>query len=106
MFHNIFVLCFRLVIAKVVDDYDAEYDDEISLKRGELVEVLDQEDTDWWKGSLNGKVGLFPSSYVEKSSISIPKSEPAPVTIAPPANEEPGELKLDIMHIVHSLVTY
>ena len=66
------------------------------------VEVLDQTDTDWWKGSLNGKVGLFPSSYLEKSSISIPKSEPAPVTIAPPANQEPGELKLNIMHIVHS----
>ena len=87
MFHNIFVLCFRLVIAKVVDDYDAEYDDEISLKIGELVEVLDQTDTDWWKGSLNGKVGLFPSNYIQ---------------IAPPANQEPGELKLNIMHIVHS----
>ena len=103
MFHNIFLLCFRLVIAKVVDDYDAEYDDEISLKIGELVEVLDQTDTDWWKGSLNGKVGLFPSNYVKlgKSTISIPKSQPTSVPITS-AKEEPGELKHTIMYPVYT----
>ena len=45
-------------------DHDAGGDDELSLREGELVEVLDQEDNHWWKGSLNGNVGLFPSNYV------------------------------------------
>ena len=76
-------------------DHDAGGDDELSLREGELVEVLDQEDNHWWKGSLNGKVGFFPSNYVklEKNPISTPKPEPqrAPVSI-PPSREEPGEL--------------
>ncbi|KAH3731036.1 hypothetical protein DPMN_057041 [Dreissena polymorpha] len=29
-----------------------------------MVDVLNQED-DWWEGAVNGKVGIFPSNYVE-----------------------------------------
>ena len=97
------MLCFHVVIAKVIFDHDAGGDDELSLKKGELVEVLDQEDHHWWKGSLNGKVGLFPSNYVEleKSTISIPKSQPTSVRITP-SKEEPGELKHTIMYPVYT----
>ena len=44
-----------------------------------------------------------PSNSVdlEEGSVSIPESEPTPLSIAP-ANEELGELKLKIMHIVHT----
>ena len=92
MLHNVFLLCFHVVIAKVIFGHDAESDDELSLKEGELVEVLDQEDDGWWKGLLNGKVGLFPTNFVklEKGSVSIPKSQPTSVPIAP-AKEQPGE---------------
>ena len=84
-------------------DRDAGGDDELSLREGDLVEVLDQEDNHWWKGLLNGKVGLFPSNYVKlgKSTISIPKSQPTSVPIAP-AKEEPGELKHTIMYPVYT----
>ena len=84
-------------------DYDSISDDELSLRKGEFVQVLDQKDSDCWKGSLNGKEGFFPSNYVklEKSSISIPKSHPTSVPRAP-VNDEPGELKLMIMNMVHT----
>ena len=88
----------------MIFDYDAGDDDELSLKEGELVEVLVQfEDAGWWEGSLNGKEGLFPSNYVEleKSTISIPKSQPTSVPITP-AKEEPGELKHTIMYPVYT----
>ena len=66
------MLCFHVVIAKVIFDHDAGGDDELSLKKGELVEVLDQlEDAGWWKGLLNGKVGLFPSNYVKLGKSTI-----------------------------------
>ena len=101
MLHNVFWLCFHLAssektsIAKVTFDYEAENDDELSLKEGEIVEVLSQEEEGWWKGSLNGKVGVFPANFVEleKGVVSIPKAQPAPPPIAP-ANEEHGELVL------------
>ena len=97
------MLCFHVVIAKVIFDHDAGGDDELSLKEGELVEVLDQEDDGWWKGLLNGKKELFPSNFVElkKGSVSIPKSQPTSVPIAP-AKEEPGELKHTIMYPVYT----
>ena len=98
MFHDVFLLCFHVVIAKVIFDHDAGGDDELSLKEGELVEVLDQEDDGWWKGLLNGKKGLFPSKFVElkKGSVSITKFQPISVPIAP-AKEELGELKYTII---------
>ena len=97
------MLCFHVVIARVIFDHDAGGDDELSLKKGELVEVLDQEDDGWWKGLLNGKVGLFPTNFVklEKGSVSIPKFQPTSVPIAP-AKEERGELKHTIMYPVHT----
>ena len=101
MFHNVFLLCFYVVIAKVMFDYDAGGDDELSLKKGELVEVLDQKDDGWWKGLLNcGKIGLFPTNFVEleKDSVSIPKFQPTFIPVAP-AKVEPGELK-------HTIYTY
>ena len=103
MFHNVFLLCFHVVIVKVIFNHDAGGDDELSLKKGELVEVLDQKDDGWWKGLLNGKVGLFPTNFVklEKGSVSIPKFQPTSVPIAP-AKEERGELKHTIMYSVHT----
>ena len=100
------MLCFYVVIAKVIFDYDAGGDDELSLKKGELVEVLDQKDDGWWKGLLKcGKVGLFSTNFVEfdreEGSISIPKSQPTSVPITP-AKEEPGELKHTIMYPVYT----
>ena len=76
-------------------DYDAEDDDNLSLRKGEIVEVLDQKKDGWWQGSLHGKEGLFPFNFVqlEKGSISISKFQPTSVPIAP-ASKVPGELKL------------
>ena len=98
------MLCFHVVIAKVIFDHDAGGDDELSLREGELIEVLDQlEGAGWWIGLLNGKVGLFPTNFVEleKGSVSIPKFQPTSVPITP-AKEEPGELKHTIMYPVHT----
>jgi hypothetical protein len=33
---------------------------------GDIIEVIDETNADWWRGRFNGKEGLFPSSYVEK----------------------------------------
>ncbi|RHZ54807.1 hypothetical protein Glove_423g32 [Diversispora epigaea] len=52
--------------AKVIYEYDADGDDEITLKEEEVVVILDKSEADWWKGrNENGEVGLFPSNYVE-----------------------------------------
>uniref|UniRef100_M4AJB0 Mitogen-activated protein kinase kinase kinase n=1 Tax=Xiphophorus maculatus TaxID=8083 RepID=M4AJB0_XIPMA len=54
-----------------VFDYEAAADDELSLRRGDLVEVLSKDslvsgDEGWWTGMIADRVGIFPSNYVSK----------------------------------------
>lgn len=53
--------------AIVRHSYDADNEDELSLKVGEMVNIISKEEEDpgWWKGELNGKVGVFPDNFVE-----------------------------------------
>lgn len=74
--------------AKVTFQYEPEQDDELALEVGEIVEVLEDDDEGWWKGSLNGKIGMFPSNFVEKIKTSVVKEEQKPSL--PEATEEAG----------------
>ncbi|KAK6306873.1 hypothetical protein J4Q44_G00220210 [Coregonus suidteri] len=52
-----------------VFDYDAGAEDELSLRKGDLVEVLSKDslvsgDEGWWTGLIEDRVGIFPSNYV------------------------------------------
>ena len=49
--------------------YKPMRDDEVELKRGEKILVLEKEGDGWWKGQVNGKVGWFPSNYAEEAKI-------------------------------------
>ena len=55
-------------------DYDANREDELTLKRGVQVRVLSKDcrisgDEGWWTGEVHNKVGIFPSSYVAQQEI-------------------------------------
>ncbi|XP_037740274.1 mitogen-activated protein kinase kinase kinase 10 [Chelonia mydas] len=52
-----------------VFDYEAAAEEELTLRRGDLVEVLSQDSTvsgdeGWWTGKIEDKVGVFPCDYV------------------------------------------
>ncbi|XP_018537180.1 LOW QUALITY PROTEIN: mitogen-activated protein kinase kinase kinase 9 [Lates calcarifer] len=56
-----------------VFDYEATADDELSLRRGDVVEVLSKDslvsgDEGWWTGMIADRVGIFPSNYVSKGN--------------------------------------
>ena len=53
--------------ARVLFSYSAENNDELTIDEGDVVTVLDKdlEDSGWWKGEVNGKVGVFPDNFVE-----------------------------------------
>lgn len=54
-------------VAVALYDFDADGDDELTVKEGERVAVLDREGSEeWWKcRSVAGKEGVVPSSYLE-----------------------------------------
>ena len=37
---------------------------ELSFEKGDVITVLESVYTDWWRGSLRGKMGIFPLNYV------------------------------------------
>nr|ACO14604.1 Mitogen-activated protein kinase kinase kinase 9 [Caligus clemensi] len=50
-------------------DYSAQGEDELSLSKGDAIEVLSQDkkisgDDGWWTGKCRGKVGVFPCNFV------------------------------------------
>lgn len=56
-------------------DYTAQNDDELPFGKGQIINVLSREDPDWWKGELNGSVGLFPSNYVKLTTDTDPSQQ-------------------------------
>ena len=43
--------------------FDAEADDELSFRSGDVISIIHEASEDWWEGSLGGKSGIFPKNY-------------------------------------------
>lgn len=52
------------VVAKF--KYEPRNNDELELKKGDIVYVLEKEPDGWWKGRCGYKQGWFPSNYAEE----------------------------------------
>lgn len=82
-------------------DYEASCKDELTLRKGDLVEVLslDSEisgDEGWWAGKVNNKVGIFPSNYGSfKPSGVVGELSPAVVGEFEPEAVDFRELSLE-----------
>ncbi|KAJ3714948.1 hypothetical protein DFJ43DRAFT_1160611 [Lentinula guzmanii] len=76
------------VKAKAVWGYNETGEDpqDLSFRAGDIIEVVQETNNDWWTGSYNGREGLFPSTYVEKLPPSSPLSRPPP---SPAARNNP-----------------
>lgn len=53
---------------KALFDFEATEKGELSFKRGEIIQVLDKTDANWWSGACNGHSGIFPQTYVKAVS--------------------------------------
>ncbi|CAG5135714.1 unnamed protein product, partial [Candidula unifasciata] len=74
--------------------YVAEQPDELSLTEGQIVRILDKklEDDGWWKGEVNGKIGVFPDNFVElllNEKTNKPQKPPPPTAPATTKNSLP-----------------
>lgn len=49
----------------VVYDYDSEAPNELTIRENDIVTVITEDPSGWWKGELNGTVGLFPSNFAQ-----------------------------------------
>ncbi|XP_035883615.1 intersectin-2 isoform X2 [Phyllostomus discolor] len=56
-------------------DYVANNEDELNFSKGQVINVLNKDDPDWWQGEINGVTGLFPSNYVKMTTDSDPSQQ-------------------------------
>ena len=56
-------------------DYMANNEDELNFSKGQLINVMNKDDPDWWQGETNGLTGLFPSNYVKMTTDSDPSQQ-------------------------------
>lgn len=56
-------------------DYIANNEDELNFSKGQLINVMNKDDPDWWQGEINGVTGLFPSNYVKMTTDSDPSQQ-------------------------------
>jgi len=64
--------------------------DDLSFSAGDIIEVVREENADWWMGRVNGKEALFPSAYVEKITAPAPTSPPAGRNLPPALKNNAG----------------
>lgn len=56
-----------MVLADALYDYEKQQEDELSFKAGDVIEVHNRSDPEWWKGRKQGEASdplLFPSNFV------------------------------------------
>lgn len=51
--------------AKALYDFEAQNEDELDFKEGDIIRLTSRIDENWFEGSTRGKSGYFPTSYVQ-----------------------------------------
>jgi hypothetical protein len=97
---------------KALYDYNAQEENELTFKAGDVIIVIVEDDSGWWQGKLEknqSKEGLFPGNYCEplkeppttsnKTTVVPIKSAskpPTPSQAAPDMTERPGGPSQDV----------
>ena len=64
--------------AVVIFDYDAQWDDELTLRVGQVLIDVRIMGGGWAEGDLSGEVGMFPTNFVEMREVLSEDSHPLP----------------------------
>eukprot|EP00123_Amoebidium_parasiticum_P015395 comp22948_c1_seq1/m.36394 comp22948_c1_seq1/g.36394 ORF comp22948_c1_seq1/g.36394 comp22948_c1_seq1/m.36394 type:complete len:488 (-) comp22948_c1_seq1:45-1508(-) len=96
--------------AKVLFEYQKQQDDELELKPGQIVDIINDNVYDgWMSGRLGDVEGLFPSNFVEiikevpsrpPPPVARPAAAPAPAPASPPqpaAQDPPAAATEDLV---------
>ncbi|BGP58382.1 hypothetical protein JCM8202_001884 [Rhodotorula sphaerocarpa] len=68
---------------KAIWDYNKAQPDDLGFKAGDIIQIEEEVNPDWWRGSLNGQTGLFPCNHVER----LPPAPNAGVPAPPPRKD-------------------
>ncbi|XP_064918751.1 SH3 domain-containing protein 19 isoform X5 [Columba livia] len=60
---------------EALHDFTAETKDDLSFKKGDYIQILEQVDSEWYRGRLNEKEGIFPAVFVQTCSARVELSQ-------------------------------
>ncbi|KDQ14338.1 hypothetical protein BOTBODRAFT_32805 [Botryobasidium botryosum FD-172 SS1] len=64
--------------AKALWDFAGNDSGDLPFKQGDVIDIIDESNPDWWTGRLNGREGMFPSNHVEKVATPVRSPPPPP----------------------------
>ncbi|XP_073942959.1 cbl-associated protein isoform X4 [Choristoneura fumiferana] len=67
------------IAARAIYAFNGQTPRELSFKKGDLIQVRRQIDSNWYEGELHGRIGLFPYNYVEILKGDVAQSPKKPV---------------------------
>ncbi|XP_055925232.1 rho guanine nucleotide exchange factor 7-like [Argiope bruennichi] len=88
-------------LVKAVYNYKASNNDELCLKKGDVITVTQALEGGWWEGTLNGVTGWFPSNYVKELKTETLKPER---NNAQPSSEVPLSPNLNDVKMYRGIV--
>ena len=53
------------MVARAVFSFQAQNNRELSFKKGDIIYIKKQVDSNWYEGGRNAMLGIFPTTYVE-----------------------------------------
>ena len=79
--------------ARAIADYTSEDPDDLTFRAGQVIEVTDRGDgpESWWEGTLDGREGCFPGTFVMLMGQARPK------TFTAPEDQDPNEVVRDVL---------
>ena len=84
------------------DDFLSDVDGDLPFTRGDIITVIEQIDENWYRGSINGSDGMFPSSFVtENVHQSLPSSATDQTEDDLSQNDSPSNIAPSTSAIAH-----
>ncbi|XP_054621461.1 SH3 domain-containing kinase-binding protein 1 isoform X2 [Dunckerocampus dactyliophorus] len=80
-------------LCKVLFPYEAQNEDELSIKEGEIITIITKEcaDAGWWMGEVGGRKGVFPDNFVKLLEAEKERPKKPPPPSAPSAKHTTGD---------------
>ncbi|KAH6880295.1 SH3 domain-containing protein [Coprinopsis sp. MPI-PUGE-AT-0042] len=61
---------------------DGSDPNDLIFSAGDIIDIVEETNADWWKGRFNGREGLVPANYMEKLAVPMP-------SVSPPVGTKP-----------------
>lgn len=68
----------NIELVEALYDYKPQQPEDLELRTGDKIQVLEHTSPDWWKGSIGSRSGMFPSNYIKPLDDQRQAPSPAP----------------------------